>query len=255
MGGVQARQRIDLEEVRHAPPVGAQVDPRGVAAAEQPVGGEGHLRRPARLAVVHQPVLDELFAELLVVEGVDAGLGSLAQHHLEHADHPRPAAGADDADGELPAAEPALHQHRLPVAGEQRRHHPRETGAVLDARGRPHALAGALGEGLGEERQGQVDGGEVLGLLHHREGSGGQAGVAHHPLGGRLVEGEGAGEAVAEGAGDAEALEQRRHLRLPPAAAPALADVEHEVPAGAAGEAAHQPVEPSYSLHREAYSS
>src|SRR5664280_3443276 len=62
--------------------------------------------------------------------------------------------------------------------------------------------------------------------------------VADHAFRHRLVEGERAGERIGEGVRLVEQLAQRGHLRLARAPPDALADVEHEVPALAADQAA-----------------
>jgi len=69
------------------------------------------------------------------------------------------------------------------------------------------------------------------------------AGVAHDALGQALVQREAHDHRIGQGAGDAVALEQRRHLGLAPDAASALGDVEDEVPAFALGETRDQGLE------------
>ena len=49
---VEAGQGIDLDEMRPPPGVAADIDPAGVAAAQDAVGGQGHGLRLADLLVL-----------------------------------------------------------------------------------------------------------------------------------------------------------------------------------------------------------
>ena len=76
--GVEAGDRIDLDEMRAALAVGADVNPRGVAAAQGPMGSQGDLLGLGHFRVV-RPAAGQVAAELLVAAlvhvGVDLGLG------------------------------------------------------------------------------------------------------------------------------------------------------------------------------------
>ena len=72
MGGVQSGQRIDLEELRLAAGILAQVDAAAIAAAERAPGRQRYRARLLRLFILGQAIDHAALAFLLVHIGIDA---------------------------------------------------------------------------------------------------------------------------------------------------------------------------------------
>jgi hypothetical protein len=171
---------------------------------------------------------------------------------LHDAHHPRVRPVADDADRHLAPRQIALDEHRLAEGPNQLRAGVFQVFAALYPGALGHPLGAPLRRGLDEKRRLEGHGVRLLRPLHHGEGRGGYAAVAHQALGERLVQGDGAGQRVREGVGLLEQLADGGHLRLPRAPAHPLGEVEHEVPAAAGGEELRELDAPADPLDRVA---
>jgi hypothetical protein len=236
MRGVEAGERIGLEEMRLTVRVRAEIDPRRVAALKRPVSRKRPRACELRFGVGSGRVGHELLAQLLVVERVDIGLGIGLQHNLANAEHAGVIAIAGDAHRELATGKVLLDQGRLPIAGDDARGSRLKLCLRLDKRARLAAFAGAFGERLHEGGK-IVPTGDLVGAsLGDSEGGRRHAGVAHEALRhGLVLRGRGR-QWVGEEVGLVEQLAQRRHLRFARTAPHAFSDGKDDIVALARGE-------------------
>ncbi len=244
MLGVNAGQRVHLDELGAAVRVAAKIQAPRIPAAQRPPRGQGHrlgfgdhrifIGAPQR---VKHPGL----ALFLVDIGIDPRLGRAQQVHLDGAQNPGRGPRADDARGELAAGQIRLDDHRLPEGIDQTAADGGEIGWVADDRFGRHALAGPLGHRLDEIGRRKRHRPAIRRRVGHDEIGGGHPGVPDHPFGHALVQRQAHDQGIRKGIGDSIEVEQRRHLRLAADAVHALGDVEDQVPAPARHEGLCEP--------------
>ena len=233
--GPQSRQRIDLQKLRRALLVTADVHAPAVAAVQRAPGAQRHVfhllhqRRRMRRPVF---VGDAVLVVVLVGERIDALFGLGAQEDLHDADHAGLAAAAGDAHGEFPSGQIGLDEDGLPEALHQLHARCLKLAAAPDDGLAGAALARALCRGLHEIGRAEVQVFQVALALEDAEIAGGDARVADHVLGHAFVQGHGQGQRRGEDVGDAVEVENGGHLGFAGDAVHALADVEDEAPEG-----------------------
>src|SRR2546422_168696 len=236
--GEDARQRVQLEDVRDAEPVHTHVHPAPVAT---PHGVEGIQGRPLHLPVQRrrdgggtledrERLLGSVPYPLRLVP-IDGRRPCWQGGEIEP--HERQARGvgavAEDRDGELRAREVGLDEHRLGITRQQ-------TGSALGELRRRFAqvvreytLGRALGHRLHEDGVRQRHLRHVLRALDAHERRRGDAAVGEQLFGAGFVQGEREGERVAPRVADVQILTDRRDQGLTVRSVEALGHVEDDV--------------------------
>ena len=120
MAGVQTGQRIRFNEVRSAVSIQPDIEPAAVPTAERPPGTDCqrfNLLQQRRFS--QQRIADPTFPVLLVIEGIDPGVGFWPELHLHGAEGFSCRTSPDDPDGEFAARQEFLDQDGLVVFVQQ----------------------------------------------------------------------------------------------------------------------------------------
>ena len=236
--GLQAGQRVDLDEVDLAVLGDAEVDASEVAAPERTIGLARHVLRPLQdvprelrgRAHVHRLVVHRF--QVIVVDAV-APLGKLrlVDDVLDRGEDALPLRRRllQEGDGEVLAGNELLDEDSGGEPGERLLHQGTQPGALLDHGILRDPLRATLEVGLHDEGKApavELEIGEVGDELPARRDD---AVLGEHQLGERLVEGDGEHPGVGAGIGKSELVEECGIESLAKPAPPALGGVEDQL--------------------------